>query len=185
MATSDTLVDASPSDLAARPLIDALQHEYATRYRAHREDSDAAAAAELARYPAELFSPPEGAFVLLLRGSETIGGGGFKRKDERTAEFKRIWTHADLRRQGLARRVVDALELRALKQGYRRIYLTTGFKQPEAWALYTHLGYTPLFDRSIAPEVHLVLPFGKDLIEPERTDTLDDLRPLEPLGFNK
>ncbi|PMS38217.1 acetyltransferase (GNAT) family protein [Trinickia symbiotica] len=185
MATNDHIVDVSPLDPAARPLINALQYEYATRYREYRADSDTAAAAELARYPAELFAPPDGAFIVLVRDSETIGGGGFKRKDAHTAEFKRIWTHVDLRRQGLARRVVDALEVRALRQGYRRIYLTTGFKQPEAWALYTNAGYTPLFDRSIAPEIHLVLPFGKDLLDPGRTDSLDDLRPLEPLGFNK
>ncbi|MDI9701373.1 GNAT family N-acetyltransferase, partial [Burkholderia cenocepacia] len=93
--------------------MDALIDEYSIRYDAYRPDSRASARDELARYPAELFAPPEGAFVLLLRDGETIGGGAFKRYDARTAELKRIWTRTDLRRQGLARRIVEALELRA------------------------------------------------------------------------
>ncbi len=106
----------------------------------------------------------------------------FKRYDATTAELKRIWTHASQRRQGLARRVVQELEARALRQGYRRVYLTTGFKQPEAAGLYVNTGYEPLFDRLIAPEIHFRLPFGKDLLEPGRVDSLNDLVASEPLG---
>jgi hypothetical protein len=43
-------------------------------------------------------------------------------------------------------------------------------------------GYERLFDPSIPPEVHFRLPFGKDLLEPGRTDSLSDLVQLEPLG---
>ncbi len=175
MATNDRIIDTTPLDVRAQPLIDALIDEYSTRYDAYRPDSRASARDELARYPAELFAPPEGAFVLLLRDGETIGGGAFKRYDAQTAELKRIWTHPDLRRQGLARLIVDALEVRAAQQGYRRLYLTTGFRQPEAWALYDRTGYTRLFDSSIDPEAYFHLRFGKDLIDPSRTSTLADL----------
>lgn len=175
------IIDTSPLDPVAKPLIDALQWEYATRYREFRKDSGASAAQELARYPAERFLPPEGAFIVLERDGETIGGGAFKRYDAQTAELKRIWTRADQRRQGLARRVVAELEARALRQGYRRIFLTTGFKQPEAWGLYTDSGYTPLFDRSVAPEVLMHLAFGKDLLKPFETESLEDLRIREQL----
>ncbi|AOK32183.1 MULTISPECIES: GNAT family N-acetyltransferase [Burkholderia] len=180
---TDIIIDTVPHDARAKPLIDALIDEYTTRYRTYRVDSRASAQEELARYPAELFAPPDGAFVLLLRGGETIGGGAFKRYDAHTAELKRIWTRGDLRRQGLARRVVQALETRAVQQGYRRAYLTTGFRQPEAWALYLDSGYEALFDRAVDPEIYVHLPFGKDLIEPGRVSTLDDLRarvPAEP-----
>lgn len=177
-----SIIDTTPLDSIAQPLIVALQAEYATRYREFRQDSESSAAQELARYPAELFAPPHGAFVVVVRDGETVGGGAFKRYDATTAELKRIWTRADQRRQGLARRVVEELEARALRQGYRRVYLTTGFRQPEAWGLYFDTGYAPLFDRSIAPEIHVRLPFGKDLVEAGRTDTLQDLRAPEPLG---
>ncbi|MDN7672529.1 GNAT family N-acetyltransferase [Burkholderia oklahomensis] len=177
---TDSIIDTAPHDARAKPLIDALVDEYATRYHAYRPDSRASAQAELARYSAELFAPPEGAFILLIRDGETIGGGAFKRYDAQTAELKRIWTRADLRRQGLARRVVRELELRAVRQGYRRVYLTTGFRQPEAWALYLDAGYAALFDRDVDPEIYVHLPFGKDLIEPARVGTLDDLRAPVP-----
>ena len=38
------------------------------------------------------------------------------------------------------------LEAQAARQGYSRIYLTTGFRQPEAVGLYLNYGYTALFD---------------------------------------
>ena len=176
------IIDTTPLDPIARPLLDALQIEYATRYREYRPDSAALVSEELARYPSELFAPPDGAFIVILRDGEAVGGGAFKRYDTKTAELKRIWTHASQRRQGLARLVVQELEARALRQGYRRVYLTTGFKQPEATGLYINTGYEPLFDRSIAPEIHFRLPFGKDLLEPGRVDSLRDLLQSEPLG---
>jgi GNAT superfamily N-acetyltransferase len=176
------IIDTTLTDPIARPLLDALEVEYATRYREFRANSAALASEELARYPAELFVPPEGAFIVIQRDGQTVAGGAFKRYDATTAELKRMWTHASERRQGLARRVVQELESRALRQGYRRVYLTTGFRQPEAAGLYTRAGYEALFDRSIAPEIHFRLPFGKDLLEPGHTDSLHDLVHPEPLG---
>jgi GNAT superfamily N-acetyltransferase len=176
------IIDTTLLDPIAQPLLDALNIEYTTRYSEFRPAGAATVSEELARYPAELFVPPEGAFIVVLRNGETVGGGAFKRYDATTAELKRIWTHASQRRQGLARRVVQELETRAVRQGYRRVYLTTGFRQPEAAGLYTHAGYEALFDRSIAPEIHFRLPFGKDLLEPGRTDSLRDLIHPGPLG---
>ncbi len=118
------------------------------------------------KYPAELFSPPEGGnFVLLLRDGAPIGGGAFKRHpDPGTAELKRVWTHSALRRQGLARKVVQELEAQALRQGYTRIYLTTGFRQPEAVALYLGQGYAALFDTEAPEGTYRSLPFEKPLL---------------------
>jgi GNAT superfamily N-acetyltransferase len=175
------IIDASPLDAVAKPLLDELLIEYSTRYKEFRVDSVAAAAAELERYPSELFAPPVGAFVLVLKDGETVGGGGFKRYDKRTAEFKRIWTHSSLRRKGVARLVVEALEDRARQQGYSRVYLTTGFKQPEATKLYLRTDYTPLFDPTVSPEVYLQLRFAKDLVVAGRTTEFDDLRYPDPL----
>lgn len=176
------IIDTTPLDPVARPLLDALQIEYTTRYQEFRPAVAAAASEEMARYPASLFAAPDGAFIVIVRDGKTVGGGAFKRYDATTAELKRIWTHAGERRQGLGRRVLQELEARALRQGYRRLYLTTGFRQPEAAGLYSNSGYEPLFDRSIAPEIHFRLPFGKDLLEPGRVDSLGDLVRPEPLG---
>jgi len=158
---TDTFLYTSPDDERSRPLIEALTREYATRYGTYFGDEPGA---EMRRYPAALFAPPEGNFVLLLRNGTAIAGGAFKRYDEHTAELKRIWTHENARRQGLARRVVEELEAQALRQGYTRIFLTTGFRQPEAKGLYLTMGYTPRFDVTLDPEIYKILPFEKELV---------------------
>ncbi|MEW9305431.1 GNAT family N-acetyltransferase [Labrys neptuniae] len=157
---TDVFFYTTPLDEQARPLIEALTFEYQSRYGNYWGEPGSA---EMSRYPAELFAPPHGNFVLLLRDGVAIAGGAFKRYDERTAEFKRVWTHVDLRRQGLARKVLAELEAQAARQGYSRIYLTTGFRQPEAAGLYLSTGYTALFDVTKDPETYGSLPFEKDI----------------------
>lgn len=174
---SDTFLYTTTLDPRAKPLIDELIFEYDSRYGTYFNAEGAAA--ELNRYPPEAFAPPHGNFLLLLRDGETIGGGAFKHYDERTAEFKRIWTRHDLRRQGLARKLLVELELQAARQGYQRIYLTTGFRQPEAVGLYLHNGYTALFDTSADPEIYKSLPFEKDVrhLAPSYSPEASDLQP--------
>lgn len=167
---SDTVLYTTPLDPRAKPLIDELIHEYDSRYGTYF--SEEGAAAELNRYPPAAFAPPVGNFILLLRDGETIGGGAFMRYDERTAEFKRIWTRSDLRRQGLARKVLVELEVLAAQQGYSRVYLTTGFRQPEAVGLYLNNGYTALFDTAVDPEIYKTLPFEKDISRLSAADPL-------------
>ncbi|WP_349434791.1 GNAT family N-acetyltransferase [Pararhizobium sp. A13] len=157
----DTFLYTTPLDPRAKPLIDELTFEYDSRYGSYF--SAAGAAEEMNRYPAEAFAPPHGNFLLLLRNGETIGGGAFKHYDDHTAEFKRIWTRSDLRRQGLAVKVLVELEVQAARQGYSRVYLTTGFRQPEAVGLYLKYGYTALFDIKVDPEVYRTLPFEKQI----------------------
>jgi GNAT superfamily N-acetyltransferase len=158
---SDEVVFSSPTDPRAKPLTEELIYEYDKRY-GDFFDRDGAAA-ELNRYPPEAFAPPRGAFLLLIRNGETIAGGAFKHYDDRTAEFKRIWTRRDLRRQGLAKRLLVALEAQALRQGYARIYLTTGFRQPEAKYLYLTNGYTAIFDENADLQALRHLAFEKEL----------------------
>ena len=102
--------------------------------------------------------------MLLLEQGQAIAGGAFKRHpDPGTAEIKRMWTHPQRRRQGLAARVLHELEAQAARQGYERIYLTTGSRQPEAIQLYLNLGYTALVDLSTVTTVRIGLPFVKRL----------------------
>ncbi|MEU6485489.1 GNAT family N-acetyltransferase [Streptomyces sp. NPDC046887] len=144
------------ADPRVRPLLRELGDEYSARYGKD-------AHSELARYPDQEFTPPHGGLlVLLLEDGEAVAGGAFRRYDEATAELKRIWTHSAHRRRGLARLVVAELEREAATAGYRRIYLTTGHRQPEARNLYLVTGYTPLFDTEADPEaIGGPLPFEK------------------------
>jgi GNAT superfamily N-acetyltransferase len=148
-------------DPLARPLLEDLHLEYSTRYGELYTQQDGPP--EMERYPAELFQPPDGNFLLLIRDNEVVAGGAFMRYDEQTAEFKRVWTRRDLRRQGIARTLLAELEAQCARQGYRRIYLTTGFRQPEAVGLYLKDGYTPLFALPVDPEGPRKLPFEKHI----------------------
>jgi GNAT superfamily N-acetyltransferase len=131
-----------PDDPLAAPLFAELAVEYDTRYG----DLFGGASEELTRYPAEAFLPPDGEFLLLVEDGVAVAGGAFMRHPSGSAEVKRMWTAASHRRRGLARRVLAELERRAAVAGYRRMYLTTGPRQPEARDLYLAAGWTPLFD---------------------------------------
>ncbi|MET3927035.1 GNAT family N-acetyltransferase [Devosia sp. 2618] len=159
---TDSFLYTSPTAEISRPLVEQLTDEYNSRYGEDFGDSSA----EMNRYPPERFAAPDGAFVLLLRDGTPIAGGAFMRYDETTAEMKRIWTDKDHRRQGLARLILVELEERARQLGYGRLYLTTGFKQPEARHLYLTTGYSALFDVAADPEIYGSLPFEKFLSGP-------------------
>ncbi|WP_416409155.1 GNAT family N-acetyltransferase [Agrobacterium rosae] len=156
---ADTIVRSSLLEQAAQPLIDGLASEYDKRYGA--DSRPGGARAEILRYPVQAFRPALGDFLLIERDGQTIAGGAFMSHDDETAELKRIWSRDDLRRQGLARRIVLALEANAAELGYTRTYLSTGFRQPEATALYISLGYRPLFDTTVDPRLYRSLPFEK------------------------
>lgn len=161
---SERFLYTSVNDPLAQPLFDGLEQEYEHRYADVQGRIGGTAREELLRYPAEAFVAPVGAFVLLLRDGQAISGGAFMpHRDPDTAEFKRIWTLPGLRRQGIARRVLQELEEQARRQGYHRVFLTTGFRQPEAVGLYLTHGYTALFDLQADPETVAHLPFEKHL----------------------
>ncbi|CAI2412185.1 Predicted acetyltransferase [Serratia ficaria] len=159
---NDVFIQTLPDDPLIAPVIEGLFGEYRQRYGDYFGDQE--------QESLDLYAPPQGAFIVLLRGGAPIAMGAFKRYDPQTAELKRIWTRSDLRRQGLAQRVLQQLETLALGQGYRQLYLTTGFRQPEAVGLYLNNGYQPQFDPSIDSEIYSRppydgrLPFRKNLI---------------------
>lgn len=144
-------------DPLAAPLIEELALEYATRY----DSTPGQMYSELREYPAAEFEPPGGALIIAIADGVPVAGGAFRQYDDTTAELKRIWTAATHRKRGYGKLVVAELERIAAARGYRRIYLTTGWRQPEAVALYLATGYTPLFDRTMPSEDVGVHPFEK------------------------
>lgn len=161
-STGDRVVVVSLADDLARPLLDELDYEYATRYAdfdGFEQPEDAPSEIEL--FPPFVFEPPLGLALLIVRDGQAIAGGAFMHLDERTVEYKRIWTSSKHRRQGLSRRVLAALDHEAASRGYSRVYLTTGPRQPEAKHLYLRTGFTPLFDVDADPETVVHLAFEK------------------------
>jgi GNAT superfamily N-acetyltransferase len=148
------------TDPLAAPQLAELAIEYTIRYGGESEQKHS----ELRAYPAEEFEPPAGALIVATVNGEPVAGGAFRRYDAETAELKRIWTASGHRRRGYGRLVVAELEKIALQRGYTRIYLTTGWRQPEAVALYLAAGYTPLYDRSLPSGEIGRHPFEKLLV---------------------
>lgn len=133
-------VSVAQDDPLAAPLLAELAVEYADRYGATKER----VSAWLRQYPAEEFTAPSGAMLIGVLDGRAVTGGAFRRFDAETAELKRIWTDSRYRRRGHARALLAALEAEIADRGYRRVYLTTGDRQPEAEALYLSMGYSRL-----------------------------------------
>ena len=70
-----------------------------------------------------------------------VGCGGLRALDERTGEIKRMWIAPEARGLGLARRLLAALEARALEAGLTRVRLDTNRALGEAQSLYRKAGY--------------------------------------------
>lgn len=156
-------VEVNSDDELARPLIAELAVEYATRYDAPVERM----LTWLRGFPAEAFAPPHGGMVVGLLDGVPVTGGAFCRFDAAdgidTAELKRIWTDSRCRRRGYGRLLLTELEARIVALDYRRVYLTTGTRQPEAEALYTAAGYTRLAEPRGAGPRYTALAFEKVL----------------------
>ncbi|GGL31545.1 GNAT family N-acetyltransferase [Nocardia jinanensis] len=145
-------------DPLAAPLLAELAVEYSTRYGGTADE----VRDDLTSYPATEFAPPDGALLVVVENEQPVAGGAFRRYDTTTAELKRIWTAREHRRRGLGRFVLAELEAEIARRGYRRIYLTTGPRQPEAVALYNAAGYTALA-RDIEVGIGRLHPFEKFL----------------------
>lgn len=156
-------VDVGQDDDLAQPLIAELAVEYSTRY----DGSEEGVLRWLRGHPADEFAPPHGGMLIGLLDGEPVTGGAFRRfgvvDGDETAELKRIWTDRRHRQRGFGRILLSELETRIAAAGYRRVYLTTGNRQPEAEALYAAAGYARL-PAPREPEPHfLALAFEKPL----------------------
>jgi len=123
-------------------LNDEVQAEYHVRY------GDGGDSTPLA--PTD-FEPPNGVYLIAYdEDDRPVATGGWRSQDangegheDGDAELKRMFVIEQARGQGLARRMLAALEENARAAGRVRMVLETGTKQPEAIALYTSSGYEP------------------------------------------
>ncbi|HTQ19306.1 GNAT family N-acetyltransferase [Mycobacterium sp.] len=133
-------VPAGLTDPVAQPLLTELAVEYAQRYGGTSQTY----LTWMQGGPADEFVPPDGGMLIGLLDGRPVTGGAFCRFDPDTAELKRIWTDREYRRQGFAMALLAELETEIATRGYRKIYLITGDRQPEAEELYRTGGYTRL-----------------------------------------
>jgi GNAT superfamily N-acetyltransferase len=150
-------VAADYDDPLARPLLAELALEYAQRYGGTPD-----AHLTWLPVPAAELAAPDGGLLIGVVDGVPVTGGAFRRFDADTAELKRIWTDSAHRRRGYARALLTALEAETTARGYRRLYLITGNRQPEAEALYDSTGYTRI-----------------------AADPMPDWGPFRPIAFEK
>ncbi|MFS8200579.1 GNAT family N-acetyltransferase [Streptomyces sp. CWNU-52B] len=123
-------------------LNDQVQAEYAVRYG---DDGD------VTPLDPSMFEPPLGLYLMAYDAQGApVATGGWRTQDENDegysdgdAELKRMYVVEEARGNGLARRILRALEDDARAAGRTRMVLETGDKQPEAIALYASSGYEP------------------------------------------
>jgi ribosomal protein S18 acetylase RimI-like enzyme len=153
-------VSVAQHDPLAAPLLAELAREYADRYGGRAQDHHA----HLRDYPGAEFTPPDGGLFVGLLDAQPVTGGAFRRYDPDTAELKRIWTDSRHRRRGYATALLDALEAEITRRGYRRVWLATGHRQPEAEALYETVGYSRADDFDLlARGITYLRPYEKVL----------------------
>ena len=79
--------------------------------------------------------------IVAYDGTQAVACGAIKHYDAGTMEVKRMFTLPECRGRGAATSVLNELEAWAIELGYGKCILETGWKQPEAIALYTKNGY--------------------------------------------
>lgn len=122
-------------------LTEQVQQEYVERYG----DPDATL-----MDPAD-FDRPRGVFLVGYLDGHPVATGGWRAQDaspdgfnDGDAELKRMFVVSRARGRGFARRILADLEVDAAAAGRARMVLETGALQPEAIALYSSCGYTPV-----------------------------------------
>lgn len=141
----------------ARALCDEVQAEYVKRY----------GSGDMTELADADFEPPNGDFLVAYDESgEAVGCGGWRSHGE-DAEMKRVFVRESARRQGLAKRIVAAIEASAAAAGRKRVILETGPLQPEAIAMYGLLGYAAIepfgYYCDTDGSIHLGKELGSDL----------------------
>jgi GNAT superfamily N-acetyltransferase len=147
------LAPAPYDDPVARELVARVQAEYTERYGG----PDAAAVD-----PAE-FLPPAGLFLVAAVDGVPAGCGAWRVHEPGVVEVKRMYVDPSFRRLGLARVLLDALELTAARAGHRAVVLNSGHRQPEALALYDRAGYGPVPGYGVYADAPGAVFLGKEL----------------------
>ncbi len=82
-----------------------------------------------------------GHVVVVYCEDVAVGCGAMKEYESQTIEFKRMFVNKSYRNQGIATSILLELEKWAKELGYSKVILETGYKLPEAMALYEKNSY--------------------------------------------
>lgn len=121
-------------------------------------------------FTAQEFAPPRGGFYVGYLDEHPVAMGGWRFSRvlapagaQRPAEIKRMFVRGEVRRHGLARRLLAALESAAQAAGADWMILETGRPQVAAVALYRAVGYVDIAPFGFYAEEPDVVSLGKRL----------------------
>jgi GNAT superfamily N-acetyltransferase len=97
----------------------------------------------IVRYPEKAPSAvnPHARFVVAYVLGSPVGCGALILGEDGVAEIKRMYVLPAHRRAGVARRILQALERKAIAAGVSELILASGTRQAEALPFYESLGY--------------------------------------------
>jgi GNAT superfamily N-acetyltransferase len=82
--------------------------------------------------------------VIARLDGRAVGCGALRKLDLTTAEVKRMYVEPEMRGHGVAKRVLEHLEVVGRDLGVERLVLETGIYQAEAIGLYHKAGFAPV-----------------------------------------
>lgn len=106
-----------------------------------------------------------GGVVLARHNGVAVGCGAFKRHSDDEAEIKRMFVLPDHRGKRIAAEILAELESWASESGFKSCVLETGFKQPEAIALYKRSGYSEIPNYGQYADVELSVCMRKEILK--------------------
>lgn len=87
-----------------------------------------------------------GEFWVVKRATQVVGTAAFRPHTSCVVEIRKMYLSEQVRRRGLGRFLLHALEERALSRGFRIVRVETASQLIEACELYRTDGYTPVHD---------------------------------------
>jgi putative acetyltransferase len=92
---------------------------------------------------ADEYSPPQGAFLLAVEESRSLGCVGLRQHAPDIGEIKRLFIAPAARGRGLGRLLAEAIVAAGRQRGYRQLLLDTLASMNQAHALYASMGFRP------------------------------------------
>jgi putative acetyltransferase len=127
----------------ARRLVAALDAHLAARYSPDQMFGP--------HLKAAMVTPGVGTFLIARADGVAVGCGALRRRDVTTLEVKRMYVAPEMRGRGVAKQILEQLEIAAQAMGATRLVLETGIYQDEAIGLYRSVGFSQIdcFDEYI------------------------------------
>jgi GNAT superfamily N-acetyltransferase len=106
--------------------------------------------------------------IIVFINNKPVGCGAFKNYQSNSIEIKRMFTVPDYRGQGVASKILTALEDWAKELNYSTSILETGIRQVEAVQFYKKNGYKMIPNYGPYKNVENSICFKKELIDNEK-----------------